>query len=584
MAFDAGMLSSSIAELKGACLGAKIEKIHQPERDKLILILRSREGGRRLLIDAGTGNPRLGFTLTQKENPAQPPMFCMLLRKHLTGAKLSEIYQPGFERVAELEFEAYDELGFPCKRYLIAEIMGKYSNLIFTDQNKKIISLLRTVDFTTSSLRQMLPGMIYELPPKQDKKNPLEEDEEGFLSLFESASPEMRGDKFITDNYLGISAAVAREICFRSTRHTDTPLRYCTSSSLWSEFSLVMEEIRAGKSKPCVVFDGERPAEYSFTPLTQYGEDSLKFFDSVGQTLDCFFETRDRDIRVKQRASDILHILNNAETRLTKKLAIQRQELADCEKGDEYKAVGDLITANIYLLQKGMTRVTLTDYSETDENGDFIQREIELDERLTPAQNAQRMYKKYNKSKTAKIELTRQIEKGEAELEYILSVADALSRADGAAELAEIREELYNSGYASKMKGYTAAKKKNPVVAKFVTDGGYTVLCGKNNIQNEYITHRMAEKNDYWFHAKGQPGSHVVMVCGGAEPDVADFTQAAEIAAFHSKATGENIAVDYTLARNVKKVAGGKPGLVIYHTNWTAYVTPSKEKIDRMKK
>ena len=584
MAFDAGMLSSSISELKGACLGAKIEKIHQPERDKLILILRSREGGRRLLIDAGTSNPRLGFTLTQKENPAQPPMFCMLLRKHLTGAKLSEIYQPGFERVAEIEFEAYDELGFPCKRYLIAEIMGKYSNLIFTDQNKKIISLLRTVDFTTSSLRQLLPGMIYELPPKQEKKNPLEEDEAGFAQSFEGASAEMRGDKFITDTYLGISAAVAREICYRSTRHTDTPLRYCTVSSLWSEFSCVMEEIRAGKSSPCVVFDGERPVEYSFTPLTQYGEEALKHFDSVGEALDCFFETRDHDIRVKQRASDILHILNNAETRLTKKLSIQRTELADCEKGEEYKALGDLITANIYLLQRGMSRVKLTDYSETDENGDFIEREIELDERLTPAQNAQRMYKKYNKSKTAKVELTRQIEKAEAELEYISSVADALSRADGAAELAEIREELYSSGYASKMKGYTAQKKKNPVAAKFITDGGFTVLCGKNNIQNEYITHRLAEKNDYWFHAKGQPGSHVVMVCGGVEPDVTDFTQAAEIAAFHSKATGENIAVDYTLARNVKKVAGGKPGLVIYHTNWTAYVTPSKEKIEKMKR
>ena len=584
MAFDAGMLSSSVSELKGACLGAKIEKIHQPERDKLVLVLRSREGGRRLLIDAGTSNPRLGFTLTQKENPAQPPMFCMLLRKHLTGAKLSEIYQPGFERVAELEFEAYDELGFPCKRYLIAEIMGKYSNLIFTDQNKKIISLLRTVDFTTSSLRQLLPGMIYELPPRQDKKNPLDEDESGFMQSFADSSAEMRGDKFITDNYLGISAAVAREICFRSTRHTDTPLRYCTAESLWAEFSKVVEGVKAGESDPCVVFEGERPVEYAFTPLTQYGDEALKHFDSVGEALDCFFETRDHDIRVKQRASDILHILNNAEARLTKKLSVQRQELADCEKGEEYKALGDLITANIYLLQRGMTKVTLTDYSETDEKGDFIQRRIELDERLTPAQNAQKMYKKYNKSKNAKVELTRQIEKAEAELEYISSVADALSRADGAAELAEIREELYGSGYASKMKGYTAQKKKNPVVSKFVTDGGFTVLCGKNNIQNEYITHRLAEKNDYWFHAKGQPGSHVVMVCGGVEPDVTDFTQAAEIAAYHSKATGENIAVDYTLARNVKKVAGGKPGLVIYHTNWTAYVTPTKEKIEKMKR
>lgn len=586
MAFDAGMLALVISEMKKEVLGAKIEKIHQPEKDQIVLLTRSVSGGRRILIDAGANNPRVGFSFTSKENPMSPPMFCMLLRKHLTGARIADIIQPGFERVIIFIFDTYDELGFSCKRKLVSEIMGKYSNLIFTDEEGKILALLKTVDFTTSSLRQLLPGMRYEMPPKQEKANPLEADFESFSAEYGKMPKEKSADKFITTAYLGISASLAREIVFRATRHTDTPLAYCTAEELWTSFSSVMDMIKSGSCSPTMISDdGGKPIEYCFTELTHYGSPmQSKHFETLGELLDSFYDGRDREMRIRQRAADILHLLTNAESRLTKKLAVQEEELAECARGEEYKKFGDLITSNLYMLQRGMKRVTLTDYSDMKEDGSFGEVEIELDERLSPAANAQRMYKKYNKAKNAKEQLTKQIAIAKSELEYIYTVFDSLTKAESAADLAEIREELYSSGYASRMKGYSVGKKTAPSYLKFKTSGGYTVLCGKNNIQNEYITHRLAEKTDYWFHAKGVPGSHVLLVCNGEEPDGTDFTEAAEIAAHYSKLSGgQNVEVDYTFAKNVKKPSVGKPGLVIYHTNWSAVVTPDAEKIAKMK-
>lgn len=581
MAFDAGMLAEVISEIKNEALGAKTEKIQQPEKDQIIISMRSQSGGRKLLIDAGSNNPRLGFTFTQKENPASPPMFCMLLRKHLTGAKLIDITQPSFERVAILTFETYDEMGFKCNRSLIAEIMGKYSNLIFADENGKVISSLKTVDFSTSSRRQIIPGIKYELPPKQEKDNPLEATESSFAEKFECADKNLSADKFITSEYLGISASLAREIAFRATRHTDTPLSLCDKNELRKAFSDIMNRIKNGEAEPCMVYDENgKPTEYSFINLTHYGKSAkYKFFDTLGELLDAFFEERDKEIRIKQRASDILHLLTSAESRLIKKIGVQEEELAECEKGEKYKEYGDLITANIYLLSRGMKSAELTDYATQNPDGTFKTVKIELDEKLSPAANAQKMYKKYAKLKTAKTVLAKQIQIARTELEYIYTVFDSLTRAETATDLAEIRDELHFSGYASKMKSDIGKKQARPTVMKFRTSGGYTVLCGKNNTQNEYITHKLAEKNDYWFHAKGVPGSHVILLTGGEEPAAENFTEAAEIAAFYSKSSGQNIPVDYTFARNVKKTPASKPGLVIYHTNWTAYVTPDSEKI-----
>ena len=311
----------------------------------------------------------------------------------------------------------------------------------------------------------------------------------------------------------------------------------------------------------------------------------LKIFESASEMLDVCFESRDRETRVHQRAADILKLLTNAETRLHKKIELQKGELAECEKGAEYKRMGDLIVSNIYLLERGMKSAQITDYSTYDENtGSYPVVTVTLDERLSPSANAQRYFKKYNKSKVAKTALAKQIAIAESELEYIYTVFDALTRAETVSDLAEIREELYHSGYASKMRTYTSHKQSAPSVTKYRTSGGYTVLCGRNNMQNEYITHKAADKNDYWFHVKNAPGSHVVMLCGGEEPSERDFTEAAEIAAYNSKVeASEKTAVDYTKIRFIKKPPASKPGYVIYHTYWTAYVTPDKEKIESLR-
>ena len=581
MAFDAGMLACALHEIRRMAEGARIEKVYQPERDEIVLQMRSFEGGKRLLINAGSGNPRIGFTEVQKENPQNPPMFCMLLRKYLQGAKFSEISQASFDRVAYLGFDTRDEMGFPCRRYLIAELMGRYSNLIFADENKKIITALRTTDFSLDSVRQLIPGMTYELPPAQDKENPLTVTKERFGELYQAAPPERRCDQWIVGSFCGIAPVVAREIVYASTGHTDTPLRYCFEESIWKEFSKVIEHIRAEDFEPCLILDGEQPLEYSFVPLAQYGSAECRPMASVGALFDTYFEKRDREQRVRQRASDLLKLLTNAETRIRKKIELQRGELAECEKGIEYKKYGDLITANIYRLSRGDRSAMFDDYESMCEDGSFEQVCVELDSRLSPAANAQRYYKKYNKAKTAK---ARQIELGEAELAYLYTVFESLTRAETPADLTEIRDELYRSGYASRMKSYAAHKPHKPIIMEFLTPDGMTVLCGKNNVQNEYITYRLAQKHDYWFHAKQVPGSHVVLLTEGREPTDLDFTTAAEIAAYYSRAEGDNVAVDYTLAKHVKKPAGGKPGLVIYHTNWTAYVTPKGETIAALRK
>ena len=481
--------------------------------------------------------------------------------------------------MAFLGFDTRDEMGFDCRRYLIVELMGKYSNLIFADGDKKIITALRTTDFSFDSARQLLPGGSYRLPATQDKANPLAVSEDEFDSMLSACPEERPCDKWLVASFMGLAPVVAREIVFRATGHTDTPGRYCFAEDVKREFFAVVERIKTEAFEPCLMLDGDKPIEYSFLPMGQYGSFECRRMPSVCKLFDAYFTARDNEQRVHQRAADILKLLTNAEARLRRKLELQRNELKDCEQGALYKKWGDLLTANLYRLQRGDTFAELEDYEAMDEEGNIPLVRVEMDSRLTPAANAQRYYKRYNKTKNAKIELARQIELGESELAYLYTVFEALTRAETPTDLAEIRDELYRSGYASRMKSYAVHKQHKPTVLQFRTPDGMRVLCGKNNVQNEYITHRLAEKQDYWFHAKNVPGSHVLLVTEGKEPTDLDFTTAAEIAAAYSKAEGANIAVDYLLAKHVKKPAGAKPGFVIYHTNWTAYVTPDREKI-----
>ncbi len=595
MPFDAGFLAAVTNEI-APLAGSRVDRVLQPDRDAIVFVLRDNRGSavrdegrrdRRLLINAGSGTPRVQLTDTVGENPKAPPMFCMQLRKHLLGAKLTDVRQLGFERALRLTFETRDELGTDAVKHIIAECMGRFSDIILTDADDKIIGAAKLVDFSDSKIRQILPGLKYEIPPVQPmtadtgtlpvdsggcKLNPLEAQRETFIALRDYSK--LPDEKFISAYYYGISATVAREISYRAAGRG--------ADALWDVISGIMSDIREGRFTPAAVCDGDgKLIEYSFLPLTHYGAEykTVEYPDFAALT-DAFFSERDTAERYRQRASDIHRLLANAETRLTKKIALQQADLADSADKDKYRKLGDLITSSIYMLKRGDSRVSLTDYA-ADPPEEVV---VTLDPRLTPAQNAQKYYKRYTKAKSAESALTKQIALARAELEYIASVSDALSRARSEIELTELRRELYESGYASKMRGYVASKPTAPKPQKFRTSGGYEVLCGKNNTQNDYLTFKLASKFDWWFHVKALPGSHVVLLCGGDEPGEDDLTEAAVIAATFSKAArGIPAAVDYTRVKNVKKPPGSKPGYVTYSTNSTAYALPDEELCARLK-
>ncbi len=579
MAFDAGMILAVASELSERIVGARVEKVHQPERDEIVLLLHLGRENFRLAVSASPNNPRIHLSANNKENPASPPMFCTMLRKYLTGAKITEVRTLGFERIIFIDFEAHDDLGYPFKVTLVAEIMGKYSNIIFCrDENMKILGAVRPVDFTTSRVRQVLSGMLYEAPPMQNRKNPLEETREGFL--LSARDCEKRSDKFITDTYLGISSTVAREIAYRSVQSvSDSPEALCDA------FFEFVEILRSKRFKAVMITDEDsRPIEYSFFDLLQYSGMKTQVFGSISELIEAFFSTRDNTERVKQRAADIFKLLSNTKSRLEKKTSLQLSELEECEKKEEMRKFGELITASIYTLKKGMSHARVIDYYVED-TPEIL---IPLDTRLTPAQNAQAYYKKYTKMKNAEREISKQIEQTEREIAYIDSVLDSLSRACGQSELDEIRRELTEAGYASAQKKQNPAKKAQntgkPI--EYITSGGYRLLCGKNNLQNDYLTTKFAEKSDWWFHVKGAPGSHVIMLLDGREePPAEDFTEAATVAAVNSSLSeSKNVSVDYTLVRHIKKPAASKPGFVTYNTYWSALVTPDASLCERLRK
>ena len=579
MAFDAGFTAAILREIAESAVGARIEKIFQPSRESVLLILRGEKGDEgkaqtlRLLLDAGTSNPRMCFCDPEFDNPKVPPMFCMLLRKHLSGARITGIRQLGFERAAEFEFEGRDELGFLSKKYIYAEIMGKFSNLIFCDGEKRILAAVHLRDLSGNVKRPVLPGVPYMAPPPQEGKiSPLDETREGFFAAL--GQTDLPYAKFLMGRYAGLSPLVAREIAHLADG--DAAVFYDT-------FAEVVRRIREGDFLPTLLLNPDgTPMEYAFLPITQYGSAAtVRTLDSFSALLETFFSERSRNERIRQRASDILRLLTAAETRLTKKLAAQEADLAACEEKEAFKKAGDLITANIYRLSRGMTEAHLEDYYEED----CPPIVIPLDSRLTPAQNAQRYYKRYNKCKSAELHLVEQMNKAREELRYLDTVFDALTRAETENDLSEIRRELYESGYASRMKSYTAAKLPAPKPMEFTTSGGWRLLVGKNNSQNDYITHKLASKGDIWFHIKGYPGSHAVLFCDGAEPDALDFTEAATVAAVYSKApAGQKVTVDYTRIRHLKKPPASKPGFVTFGQNYSAYVIPDRELAERLRK
>ena len=589
MPLDAICLGAVTNELNTVLTGCRIEKVYQPDRDEIVIQTRGQGGARRLLVSIAAGTPRVHFIETARENPAVPPMFCMLLRKHVQGAKIAAVTQPAVERMLSIELDTTDEMGVACKKHLICELMGKHSNVVLCGEDNRIIDAMRRVDGDLSGKRQVLPGLFYRMPPAQDKHDPFAVSGVGLAAAAAQADGEQTLDRFLLNTLLGFSPLLCRELAFRATGDTAKPLGTLSDeernrlAKVYDDFLAYIEEKRW---KPFLLTKSEDSAVFDFTflPVTQYeGLMNVTQYESFSSLLAAFFEKKGRVERMTRRSSDLHKAVVNARDRLARKLSAQKKELAGAHDREKYKRTGELITANLYQLEKGMNKAKVIDYY----NKDCPEVEISLDVRLTPQQNAQKYFKLYTKSKTAEEVLTEQIRQGSIELDYLESVLVQLSEAETERVLAQLREELTLSGVLSAKQTRNKKGRQKPVQAKpfhYRTTDGFDIFAGKNNLQNDLLTLKIAFKSDIWFHTQKIHGSHVILVTDGREPTEQAMTEAAMIAAYHSKARlSSMVPVDYTQVRQVKKPAGAKPGMVIYHVYQTAYVTPDETVIEKLR-
>lgn len=580
MSFDAFCAVAMARELNTALAGAKVERVTMPTRDSLILSMRAGGETKKLLFSASPSAARLSLTERNPENPKVPPSFCLQLRHRLSGALVRSVTTPGTERVITVAFDAYDEMGFACRRSLIMEIMGGCSNVLFTgekDGEEKILGLLRPVDMTETG-RLLIPGAPYALPPKQAKTDPISETREGFLARF-SAAGDKPCERFLLDTYLGFSPIVTREIAYRAGA-LDVPCAEADGEAVFASLRGVLDAHAGDGFCPTLVLrkDGE-PFDFAFTDVTQYGDAAEKrAFPTLSALLDAYYAEKEQKASIRARSHDIGTALKNAQKSLSRKLEAQQKELAETDSMEEYRVWGDLLTSSLYQIKGKAPFADVTDYY----SDDLHTVRVPLDETLTAGQNAARYYKKYNKLKTARTVLADQIAEGRREQAYLATVEAALALAETEEDLAEIRYELAENGVLRKRQPVRGKKPKAPVPSpmRLTTSGGRELLVGKNNMQNDLLSMKMARKSDWWFHVKGAPGSHVVMRCEpGEEPDASEFTEAAQIAAFYSSvSSAEKVEVDYTLAKNLKKPAGAKPGFVVYETYYSAVVTPRPAK------
>ena len=563
MAFDGIFLHAVTNELKQSLLGGRVEKVYQPTADLIILSFRAFGKNLKLLMSSNASIPRIHLTTDNYENPLKPLMFCTLLRKHLNSAILESIETYGFERVLRLKFSMYDEFGDLKCKYLIIEIMGRHSNIILLNESDKIIESVKRIDGSISSVRQILSGMQYKLPPKANKLS---------INDFKKIDTDIINNKILLDTFEGFSPLIAKEMVFLSNDNLD---------SLNENLLHLKSTVNDNSFTPILVFDNEKkvPIEFSFMEISQYGDKIENIKEkSFSALLDRFYTTREKTDNVKKKVSDLHKLLTNVYSRLYRKIELQSEEIAQSHEREIYQLYGDLLTANLYRLDNS-DKAVLENYY--DNNNEI---EIPMDEAITPLQNAQKYFSKYKKSKSTVLNLTEQIKDAKLELEYISTVLDNLLKAENDADIYEIRSELTDSGYIKNKR----VKKQKPLSSaplEFMSSDGIKILVGKNNIQNDKLTLHIANKNDLWFHVKDYAGSHVILFTGGVLPNENTLIQAAEIAVFYSKAnSGSNVPVDYTAVKNVKKPSGSKPGMVIYNTYNTVYVTPDKEKIEKLKK
>lgn len=575
MPLDAICLQGVVGELAPQLTGSRIEKIQQPARDQVILLLR---GSRRLLLNAGANQPRLHLTEQLRDNPSQPPMFCMLLRKHLSGGVIESIRQEPLERVVTLTVLAADEMGERSRFTLVWEGMPRRANLILCDRDGRIIDCLRRIDLEMNQDRQVLPGLFYRLPPRQDKRSPLDITEEEFRALLSHAAPDAPLDGWLLDTFTALPPLAARELTYRACGTTDAPVSQ--GNALWSVFSQWQTAVSENNFTPTLIKRNGSLADFTYGPVTQYGSYAeTETYDSFSHLLDDFYEKREQAERVKQKGQDLLKTAATARDRVRRKIAAQEKELAACLDRDHLRVCGELITANLYRMERGQSRLTAQNYY--DEN--CADMDIPLDVRLSPQENAARYFKQYAKAKTAEKYLTAQLEKGREELQYLESVLQELSQAESEQDFNDIRTELTDGGYirqrGKKQPGFQRASKPR----EFRTSAGLRVLVGRNNRQNDRLTTKDADKRDIWLHTQKIHGSHVILCTGGAEPDGQSLMEAASLAAYFSQAQdGAKVPVDYTPVKFVKKPAGAKPGMVVYTTYQTMLADPDEELVKRL--
>lgn len=585
MPLDALCLSGVVHELQNALSGAKIDKIYQPGRDEVVLALRAPAGNVKLLLSANPSHPRAHLTQISRENPDKPPMFCMLLRKHLSGARLLELVQPPMERVVDLRLEALDELGDRVERRLVLEAMGRHSNLILLDGEGRIMDCLRRVDSDMSARRQVLPGLFYRLPPAQEKLAPSSLDRAALESALAAAPEESQADKWLLDTFGGLSPLICRELAFRAGGATDARLHQMGEggrSRLLDELEGLLRSVQENSFTPVMLEKEGHPSDFTFQPISQYGPAvSCVPFPSFSALLDRFYEQRENQERVHQRGQDLIRSVTNARDRAARKIGLQEQELAATRDRERLRQFGDIITSNLHAMEKGMSRLTAADFYDPE----CPQIHIPLDPLLTPQQNAAKYYKEYNKAKIAESILTLQLEKGRRDLDYLNSVLEAIALAEGERDLQEIRQELTDTGYLRRpSKARDRGKRVASKPMEFRSSSGLRISVGKNNTQNDLLTTKQAFKSDLWFHTQKIHGSHVILWTEGGQPDLTSIQEAAQLAAWFSqgRASGK-VAVDYTPVKYVKKPGGARPGMVVYTTYETAYVAPDGELARRLR-
>lgn len=584
MAFDGITVSAIKAEIEDKILGGRIDKVYQPEKDEIILGIRSMGQAYKLLLTSNASNPKFHFTQTNPSNPMTPPLFCMVMRKHLQSGKIIKIEQPDFDRILNIYVESLNELGDYSVKKLVLEIMGRHSNIILTDENNTILDCIKHIGHDTSSVREVLPGREYTLPPSQGKINTLELDNNNFNEVLEN-NPSFEIQSVIYKNYTGISPIAASEICYRANVNGSTPVEALTDIQkeiVFNKFAGLVEDIKANRFYPeSITNEKGKTIDFSPIEMTQFNGLEIKKYTSISELIENFYANRDFAYRIGQKTQDLRKLITQNIERCIRKKDIQMQTLRSIKNRDELRLKGELLTANIYSIKKGMTTVELPNYYS--ENQELVA--IELDSNKTPSENAQKYYKAYNKAKRTFEALKDQIKSNDEELAYLESVLTSVNNCTDEQDVKEIRRELREEGYVKKVKNQKDKSKKHSVPLHFISQDGFDIYVGKNNIQNDELTLKFARPRDIWMHTKNIPGSHVIIVANGQTIPDTTLNEGAMLSAFYSKAKNSSkVPVDYTEKKNVKKPNGSKPGFVIYETNKTAYITTSEEEIKKIRR